>query len=64
MTETTASVTGKIATTGYGNDGTTPGRNALSKTEFERDAPKSNDLLIDILYCGVCHSDSHLLDNS
>jgi D-arabinose 1-dehydrogenase-like Zn-dependent alcohol dehydrogenase len=64
MTETTASVTRKIATTGYGNDGTTPGRNVLSKMEFERDAPKSNELLIAILYCGVCHSDAHLLGNS
>ena len=63
MTEATATVPGKIATIGYGADGTTPG-NTLRRISFERDAPKSNEVLIDVLYCGVCHSDVHLLDDS
>lgn len=31
----------------------------LKKTEIKRRAPKENDIAIDILYCGVCHSDLH-----
>ena len=27
--------------------------------EIERRAPRPNDVTIDILYCGVCHSDIH-----
>ncbi|WP_426266949.1 NAD(P)-dependent alcohol dehydrogenase [Sphingomonas sp. LHG3443-2] len=30
---------------------------------FERDEPKDNELLIDVLYCGVCHSDIHQVKN-
>ena len=42
---------------------------ALSATEpleryiFERRAPRSDDVVIDILYCGVCHTDVHLARN-
>jgi len=31
----------------------------LQRYEFTRAAPGSRDMLIDILYCGVCHSDIH-----
>jgi alcohol dehydrogenase (NADP+) len=31
----------------------------LSRYEFERRAPRASDVDIDILYCGVCHSDLH-----
>ncbi|MCZ4224509.1 NAD(P)-dependent alcohol dehydrogenase [Pedobacter sp. SJ11] len=31
--------------------------------EFERNQPKDDEVLIDILYCGVCHSDLHQVNN-
>src|SRR3712207_6993281 len=31
----------------------------LLKIDFEREEPKEDQVLIDILYCGVCHSDLH-----
>ena len=42
---------------------------ALSSTapmapfEFERRSPRADDVVIDILYCGVCHSDLHQARN-
>lgn len=42
---------------------------ALSSTapmapfEFERRSPRADDVVIDILYCGVCHSDLHQAQN-
>lgn len=35
----------------------------LSEMEIERPAPKADEVRIDILYCGVCHSDLHQLKN-
>lgn len=32
---------------------------ALGPFRFERRAPRADDVVIDILYCGVCHSDLH-----
>ena len=32
---------------------------ALAPFTIERREPRANDVLIDILYCGVCHSDIH-----
>ena len=32
---------------------------ALAPFRFERREPRPNDVAIDILYCGVCHSDLH-----
>ena len=37
--------------------------NPLSPYSFERKEPGENDVLIDILYCGVCHSDIHQVRN-
>lgn len=34
-------------------------RSPLAPFSIERRAPRSDDVLIDILYCGVCHSDIH-----
>jgi len=34
-------------------------RSALAPSTIERRAPGPEDVLIDILYCGVCHSDIH-----
>lgn len=36
---------------------------ALGPHRFERREPRPNDVLIDILYCGVCHSDLHQARN-
>lgn len=35
----------------------------LSEFKFERRDLKADDILIDILYCGVCHSDIHQVRN-
>ncbi|MDO1451784.1 NAD(P)-dependent alcohol dehydrogenase [Rhodocytophaga aerolata] len=35
----------------------------LSRIDFEREEPKDDQVLIDILYCGVCHSDLHQVRN-
>jgi uncharacterized zinc-type alcohol dehydrogenase-like protein len=36
---------------------------ALAPYRFERRDPRPNDVVIDILYCGVCHSDLHHVRN-
>ena len=35
----------------------------LAEYGFERRAAKADDIVIDILYCGVCHSDIHYVNN-
>ena len=32
---------------------------SLKPHEFEREDPKPNEILLDVLFCGVCHSDIH-----
>ncbi len=46
---------------GYGASGSI--FNSLKPMTFERAAPKADEVLIDILYCGVCHSDLHQVKN-
>lgn len=53
----------KIAVKGYGASGSLIGGETLELMEFERDAPKDNEVLIEVLYCGVCHSDVHQVEN-
>jgi len=36
---------------------------ALAPHRFERRDPRPDDVVIDILYCGVCHSDIHIARN-
>src|SRR5690348_6051988 len=36
---------------------------ALAPLRFERRDPRPDDVVIDILYCGVCHSDIHSARN-
>jgi uncharacterized zinc-type alcohol dehydrogenase-like protein len=36
---------------------------ALAPYRFERRDPRGNDVLIEVLYCGVCHSDLHQARN-
>lgn len=35
----------------------------LKPFRFEREEPKDDEVLIDVLYCGVCHSDIHQVKN-
>ena len=51
----------QIKSKGYGAKGSF--FSSLDKMEFERAAPKDDEVLIDILYCGVCHSDLHQVKN-
>jgi uncharacterized zinc-type alcohol dehydrogenase-like protein len=34
-------------------------KSALTPTSFERREPKEHDVVIDIKYCGICHTDVH-----
>jgi uncharacterized zinc-type alcohol dehydrogenase-like protein len=49
-----------IPSTGYG---ATNAHEPLSKLDFQRREPRADDVRIDILYCGVCHSDLHTVRN-
>jgi len=51
----------KIKTKGYAAKGSI--LSSLSYMNFERNAPKADEVLIEILYCGVCHSDLHQVKN-
>jgi uncharacterized zinc-type alcohol dehydrogenase-like protein len=52
-----------MKTFGYGASGSLIGGKTLDLMEFERQAPREDEVLIDILYCGVCHSDVHQVAN-
>ena len=43
--------------------GATSAASALAATTIQRRAPNPTDIQIDILYCGVCHSDLHQVRN-
>jgi uncharacterized zinc-type alcohol dehydrogenase-like protein len=45
-----------LATRGYATEGPTA---KLQPFDFERRDPGPDDVLIEILYCGICHSDIH-----
>lgn len=55
--------TAKIATKAWGASGTLIGGETLKPMDFERDAPQVDEVLIETLYCGVCHSDVHQVEN-
>ena len=51
-------------TKAYGTEGGLVNRlNSLSRMDIERNAPEADQVVIDILYCGVCHSDLHQVRN-
>jgi uncharacterized zinc-type alcohol dehydrogenase-like protein len=52
---------GKIKSKGYGVNRSF--LDDLSEIDFERNTPEEDEVLIDILYCGVCHSDLHQVKN-
>jgi len=35
----------------------------LAPHSFERREPRADDVVVEILYCGVCHSDLHMARN-
>lgn len=49
-----------ISTKGYANEAA---QDPLKPFSFERRDPRPDDVQIDILYCGVCHSDIHTARN-
>ncbi len=53
-----------IKTKGYGaKSSIINSLNSLNRMDFERQEPKADEVHIDILYCGVCHSDLHQVKN-
>ncbi len=55
--------TKKFVTKAYGASGNIIGGKTLHPIEIERYKPKADEVLIEILYCGVCHSDLHQVHN-
>jgi uncharacterized zinc-type alcohol dehydrogenase-like protein len=53
----------KFKTKAYGATGTLLVEKKLEPMEVEREKPKADEVLIEILYCGVCHSDIHQVNN-
>lgn len=53
----------KFKTKAYGATGTIFIGKTLEPMEIEREKPKSDEVLIEVLYCGVCHSDVHQVAN-
>lgn len=51
-----------IPTKAYGTTGSFFG-SSLTPMDIERRKPQGDEVLIDILYCGVCHSDLHQVKN-
>ncbi|SMP37118.1 NAD(P)-dependent alcohol dehydrogenase [Flavobacterium hercynium] len=53
----------KFITKAYGASGGFLGGKILEPMQIERYKPKADEVLIEILYCGVCHSDIHQVNN-
>jgi len=56
MIQTELQTQAKLQTKGYA---ATSAKSPLAPFSFQRRALRENDVLIDILFCGVCHSDIH-----
>lgn len=50
-------------TKAYGATGSMVGGKTMEPMEVERQEPKADEVLIEVLYCGVCHSDIHQVAN-
>src|SRR5450432_615780 len=50
-------------TKAYGATGTPLIGKILEPMMVKRSEPRANEVLIEILYCGVCHSDIHQINN-
>lgn len=58
-----ANTNGKFIVKGYGATGSLIGGKTLQPMDIERTRPKCDEVLIEVLYCGVCHSDLHQVNN-
>ncbi len=47
----------------YGASGALIGGEQLKPMDIERQDPKTDEILLEVLYCGVCHSDIHQVAN-
>jgi uncharacterized zinc-type alcohol dehydrogenase-like protein len=61
--ETTINEAGKFTVKSYGASGALIGGKTLRPLDVERNKPVNDEVLIEILYCGVCHSDIHQVAN-
>lgn len=52
-----------FTTKAYGASGALIGGKTLKPMDIERRNPEKDELLIEVLYCGVCHSDIHQVNN-
>jgi len=48
---------------GYGASGGSKTESTLKEMDVEREQPNADEVLIEVLYCGVCHSDIHQVNN-
>src|ERR1044071_2039916 len=62
-TTTRAEGTTKVATKNIKAFGTKAANADLNQLNIQRRKPTSHDVEIEILYCGVCHSDLHTARN-
>lgn len=53
----------KFSVKGFGASGNLINGKTLKEMDVVRDKPKSDEVLIEVLYCGVCHSDIHQVNN-
>lgn len=55
--------TNSFAVKSYGATSNVMGGETLKPMDIERQKPTKDELLIEVLYCGVCHSDIHQVAN-
>ncbi len=63
MTNAAHNENGTFTTKAYGASGNIIAGKTLGPMDVERQKPKSGEVLIEVLYCGVCHSDIHQVEN-
>ena len=54
---------GDFTVKGYGASGSFIGGKKLEPIDIPRNNPTADEVLIEVLYCGVCHSDLHQVNN-
>lgn len=53
----------KFIVKGYGATGGIAGGKTLQPIDIERNEPGPDEILVQVMYCGVCHSDIHQVNN-
>ena len=54
---------GEFTVKGYGASGKLVGGKTLKEMDVTRNLPNTEEVMIEVLYCGVCHSDIHQVNN-